>query len=156
LRYLNISGNELPIGVWQHLFQVGKQLPYLQEFKASDDRQEMGHMAIASACSRLVSCCLGLQYLDVLSLPCRAELLEPLQGLSVLKTLHVGTDSGMRDAIISGSETMAGLQALCQLTSLKELHVYCPAIIHEGLWLQLSQLQQLTALRYGAARYPSR
>jgi hypothetical protein len=66
---------------------------------------------------------------------CTAELLNALQGLSGLHTLAV-------------SATAETLTAVCQLTGLRDLDVALDGSAAEDLMLQLTQLRQLTSLRY--------
>lgn len=84
--------------------------------------------------SHLVSCCPGLQSLDMEYLLYTAEVLAPLQGLSELHTLRLG----------SQKRNWEGLQLGAQL---RELYFFAPSG-PEGLWLQLTGLTQLTSLTF--------
>jgi hypothetical protein len=64
--------------------------------------------------------------------------LAPLQGLTGLHKLEMGGDSVTAD----------DLQAVCQLTRLKELSVTCLGYIKAELLLQLTELLQLTTLYF--------
>jgi hypothetical protein len=87
--------------------------------------------------SSLVSCCPGLQHLDMWGArQYGIELLAPLQGLSGLHTLRLNSDV----------PTDAELQAVCQLTGLRQLEVALP---HEATQaIMLTQLKHLTRLVY--------
>jgi hypothetical protein len=108
LQQLNISISTMPAGVWQHMFPAGKQLPNLLSLSIAYVRQFAGGIAQDPEGSRLVSCCPSLQYLEMASLLCSAELLAPLQGLSALQALHCSW----------GDATAEVVQAVCQLTGL--------------------------------------
>jgi hypothetical protein len=144
LQYLDIWYQTLPAGVWQHVFPAGRQLPNLQTLKFScwtfflfsfwGNYKELNP---APEGSRLVSCCPGLQSLHLGSLQCSAELLAPLQGLSRLQTL----ECYLRDA------TVEVVQAVCQLTGLRELTVTGSVCEEQGgSLMHLAQLKQLTKL----------
>jgi hypothetical protein len=140
LQHLDVSMCQLPAGVWQHIFPAGRQLPHLRQVDISHVTQPSGDFAVAPQGSSLVSCCPGLQSLELLSVQCGAELLVPLQGLSGLTAMSI-------DPFSSAGEDC--LQSLCQLTGLKKLYVgYSSTASKEGLLLHLSQLQQLTTLSY--------
>jgi hypothetical protein len=66
-------------------------------------------------------------------------LLPALQGLTGLVKLKVGHYE-------HNEESRQSLEAVCQLTGLRELRMMCPS--EEGLLLQLAQLKQLTRLEY--------
>lgn len=68
------------------------------------------------------------------SLKLTTELLTPLQGLSTLDVLILGS-----------KESEEGLEAVCQLTGLRCLELWTSQTT-PGLLLQLTQLQQLTRL----------
>jgi hypothetical protein len=139
LQHLDISGCRLSARVvWCHVFPAGRQLPQLQELNIA----RAGHRQLAPAGSCLVSCCPGLQVLDLRGLNDCAQVLSHLRGLSGLHTLRLA-----RDAVSSATD----LEALCQLTDLKELTV--PAVL-DGQLLQLSMLQQLTS--HSVDRYRAR
>jgi hypothetical protein len=90
LQHLNISRCTLPGGAWQHIFPSGRQLPHLRELNINQLEQHSRAKQVAPEGSRLVSCCPGLQCLDMRGVPHGAELLVQLQGLSGLHTLHLG------------------------------------------------------------------
>jgi hypothetical protein len=139
LQHLDVCGCTMPIGVWQHIFPAGRQLPHLQSLNISSVRQPDGDQSAAPDGNRLVSCCLGLQDLEMRFLPCNAQQLAPLSGLSGLSALTLCLSEG----------PWLGLATQCtgQLTGLRELAVRMPeAAEAEGLLLQLTQLQQLTVL----------
>ena len=66
-------------------------------------------------------------------------LLIALQGLTGLVRLKVGHHE-------HNEESRQSLKAVCQLTGLRELGVFCPN--EEGLLLRLTELKQLTRLEY--------
>jgi hypothetical protein len=135
LQNLDISQCTLPAGVWQHVFPAGRQLPNLQSLNLNGVKQPSGEYATAPEGSRLVSCCPGLQYLDMWSL--RSPELAIVQGLSALTTLRCNL----------GDATVQVVQAVCQLTRLRELDVQeCDPMKEQGLLLQATQLNKLTRL----------
>jgi hypothetical protein len=138
LQHLDISSCTLPAGAWQHLFPTGRQLPSLQSLNIGGVMQPSGAFAAPEG-SCLVSCCPRLQSLQMRFLQCSAELLAPLQGLSGLQLLHMSCPDITAICRV--------LQAVCQLTGLRELGVWGPwRIKDEGSLLQLTQLRQLTML----------
>jgi hypothetical protein len=140
LQHLDVSCCTLPAGVWQHLFPAGRQLPHLQSLDISYVKHSMyGAYAAAPEGSILVSCCPGLQSLDMRGLQYNAELLASLQELSELHTLSLTLDDHDHTA-------ENGVQAVCQLTGLRELRMDLPCFVDVTRLLQLTQLQQLTAL----------
>jgi hypothetical protein len=136
LQHLDISRCTLPAGVWQHLFPVGRQLPELQFLDISDVKQSRHGPAPAPEGSCLVSCCPGLQQLGIMQLQCSAERLSSLTGLSKLHTL-----------CLAAHTRVEGVEAVCQLTGLRELILDSPES-PQGLLLQLAQLKQLTHLYF--------
>jgi hypothetical protein len=139
LRFINISMWVLPAGAWQHMFPAGRQLPHLTSLDISGVKEPGGGSAAAAPeGSRLVSCCPGLQSLNIQGLRCTAGTLAPLQGLSALHKLCMGTNHG----------DVQGLQEVVQLTGLRELFVWAPNSEDVGLLMQLTQLKQLTGLVY--------
>ena len=70
-----------------------------------------------------------------------AQLLPHLQELSSLQTLLLQLDA-------SASSAAEGLQAVCQLTGLRQLHLAAPKALETQL-LPLTQLRQLTTLYWG-------
>jgi hypothetical protein len=142
LQHLDISDLQLPAGAWQHVFPAGKQRPHLRSLNLAQITHPLTQglfPASAPEGSRLVSCCPGLQSLDMQGLRYTAHLLPALQGLSGLHTLSLGA-----------SHAAEPLDGVCQLTGLRELSVY-PRDGAKGLLLQLTQLKQLTALAYFGA-----
>lgn len=85
--------------------------------------------------ARQVSCCPGLQCLDLTEWACSAQLLAPLQGLSDLRTL-----------LVSCEDPTGVVLEVCQLTGLRELFTRT-GDSKPGM-LQLSRLGQLTCLVY--------
>jgi hypothetical protein len=136
-----ISGNVLPAGVWQHLFPAGRRLPHLTCLEMSGVLEPSGGAASAPKGSRQVSCCPGLQSLDVRGVCHSVELLGPLQGLSGLHTLRCKVARLRADK---------EFEAVCQLTGLRELDVSVPRMA--GKLLQLTQLSKLTALNLAEGR----
>jgi hypothetical protein len=138
LQHLNIRFCTLPDHVWQHLFPVNglTSLPQLQELHIGAIRNPAGPAA-APEISRLVSCYPGLQVLTMPNLQYSAERLAPLTGLTGLTRLDLIPVAGSTE----------GLEVVCQLTGLRQLHLTDPRG-DEGLLLQLTQLKQLTKLQY--------
>jgi hypothetical protein len=140
LQRLDISGSCLPEGVWQHIFPAGRQLLHMRVLDISNVRHPGAGLEAYAAAPEgtcLVSCCPGLQILDVSRLQYDTEL-AGLQRLSSLERLTLGHAFFLRDE----------LEVLCQLTGLRELTVLVPSGAAEGPLLQLTQLRQLTSLRY--------
>ena len=138
LQHLDLYWCDLPEGVWQHMFPTGRQLPFLRVLFVSSPcpvATELPDRAAPEG-SRLVSCCPGLQSLNMQGLQVRAMHLAPLQGLTGLHTLRVTIQSGM---------AAEGVGAVCQLTGLRELAMQCYDGTRQEL-LQLTQLKQLTQL----------
>jgi hypothetical protein len=154
LQHLDISKCTLPAGVWQHVFPDGRQRPLLQSLNISSMQQALSPSGayfnyrtdsmLAPEGSRLVSCCPGLQSLNMLNLLqsngflSSAFQLAPLQGLSGLHTLHLTA---------GGPRADGALKVVCQLTGLRELSLDVSRTQAEGL-LQLTRLVQLTALTF--------
>lgn len=156
LQHLDISRNFVPPGVWTHMFAEGRPLMHLRVLNLGGimnfpmhwtgpmGPRYVGHMYEQTRyhlqATRLVSCCPGLQDLDLLDWVYYPELLAPLQGLSSLSRLVTGSlsvNSGAFEAVVG------------HLTGLKELRLLMPAAraSKEDLW-QLTQLQELTRLSY--------
>lgn len=138
LQYLDISGCLLPADVWQYLIPGGKQLPHLGSLGLSGAYQLDGNPAAPDG-SRLVSCCPGLQQLNLDWVQCPAKLDYALQGLSGLHTLVMSPE---------GPEAVESLKAVCQLSGLRGLYVATDDASTDGVLLQLTQLKQLTYLCY--------
>ena len=136
LQHINIRFCTLPESVWQHLFPTDRLLPHLRELHIGGIRSPVGPAA-APEISRLVSCCPGIQVLTMPHLQYSAELLAPLTGLKGLQRLE----------LIPVDESTEGLEVVCQLTGLRQLHLTDPRE-DEGLLLQVTQLKQLTKLQY--------
>jgi hypothetical protein len=129
------------------MFPAGRQLPNLQLLHIEGVKELSGGPATAPEGSSLVSCCPGLQSLQMGSLLCSAELLAPLQGLSELQVLHCNW----------GAVATEVVQAVCQLTGLRELVAQGSACMtDEGLLRHLTQLKQLTRLQYESYDLSSR
>ena len=148
LAVLDISCCVLPVGVWRHIFPAGRQLQQLRSLHISQVREPFAASAAAPEGSRLVSCCPGLQSLDMHGLQCGSEVLGPLQGLSGLRTLLLADPcvGALNDNALAEAGGR-GFEAVCQLTGLRELSLQEPDT-PEGLLLKLAQLQQLTRLTY--------
>jgi hypothetical protein len=136
LQHLDISYCMLPPGVWQHVFLAGRQLPHLQLLDISCVTVRNGRIAAAPEGTRLAACCPGMQSLTLKHLQYSADLLAALKGLGGLHTLHLATEGKGK-----------GLGVVGQLTGLRELHLDA-ANSTKGLFLELSQLQQLTSLAF--------
>ena len=143
LQHLDLNRCMLPAAVWQHVFAAGRQLPQLRYLNIGHVTKASSGAAAAAAPegSRLVSCCPGLQHLDVQQLQYSAEGLAPLQRLSELHTLRLATNSG------------EGLEAVSQLTGLQELYLVAGCAAADRLLLQLTQLKQLTSLDFHGPTY---
>lgn len=120
------------------------RLPSWQAAAAADVtdpgvKNPSGGPAVAPAGKLLVSCCPGLQHLELRELRKSATraVLQPLSGLSGLQTL-ISSPAG-------GSQGEGWLE-LCKLTGLRKLYVEVHLRLPRGLVLQLTQLQQLTSL----------
>jgi hypothetical protein len=139
LQHLDIRCCRLPTDVWQRIFPAGRQLLQLRGLHIANVSKPGPGKTTAPEGSRLVSCCPGLQLLDMDSeyLLYNAEVLAPLQGLSELHTLRLG----------SQKRNWEGLQLGAQL---RELYLFAPSG-PEGLWLQLIGLTQLTSLTFWGA-----
>ena len=140
LHHLNISGIDLQGGAWQYILQAGRQLPHLTALHFSDRVKASPSgdaYPIGPEGSTLVSCCPALRCLSMSGWQFSAALLASLTGLSSLQELRLQAEAGSK-----------GLEAVCQLTGLRRLHLgnlkrYDDA---EGFPLQLTELQQLTYL----------
>mgnify|MGYP001807073973 CR=1 FL=1 len=135
LQDLSVCGSALPTGAWQHMFPVDRQLPHLQYLDLSEVRQPGPIHGSPSApdFSRLVSCCPGLQTLNLLQQRCKPQLLAPLQRLTALQ--------------MGGDEVTAeDLQEVSQLTGLRQLTVVSVNDFRLELLLPLTELKELTTL----------
>jgi hypothetical protein len=141
-----MSGCTLPEGVWQHLFPAGRQLLHLRSLDVSKIWEPSAEHAAAPEGSRLVSCCPGLQSLNLQHLQRSGQVLGPLQGLSGLHTLLLAAPCLEWEALLvaDGRE----FDAVCQLTGLRELELTAPDALQEELLMKLTQLQHLTRLTY--------
>jgi hypothetical protein len=144
LQHLDISKAFLPAGVWASILPAGRQLPELRTLKLAKVRQTLAkrHVLYYESVSplqgaRLVSCCPGLQYLDLTGWVCSEQLLAPLAGLRDLRTLLLDCED----------PTGVVLEEVCQLTGLRELRFTRTGDSKPGI-LQLSRLRQLTCLVY--------
>jgi hypothetical protein len=140
LQHLNVNYCRLPRGAWQHMFPAGRQLPHLQSLAiAGVTEAEGGESAAAPEGTRLVSCCPGLRSLNMQYLRCSTELLSPLQRLSWLHVLQLGS-------YMAGWE---GMEAVSQLTGLQKLTLRASGAA-EGLLLKLTELKHVTLLDFYA------
>jgi hypothetical protein len=136
LQHLDLEECRVPVGVWQHMYPAGRQLPQLRVLSVADAEHAAYVSAAAPEGTRLISCCPGLQSLDLITLKYREGLLASLQGLSSLSKLSLND---------MGSEG----HDVCQLTRLKWLSLHEEEDEGgEGVLLQLTQLRQLTYLSY--------
>jgi hypothetical protein len=137
LQHLDFSSNTLPAAAWQYMWPPGMTLPQLRHLDIRAIK-ELGDSLALPDTSVLVSCCPGLQTLRS-TMPCSTAQLAPLQQLTGLHTLAVGA---------GGSVDSEGLQALCKLTGLQELHLPTtyPSAEARACILQLTQLTRLTHL----------
>ena len=144
LQHLDISGCKLPAAVWHHTFPASKQLPHLRSLNIKHVTRPLiigATRASTPAGSQLVSCCPGLKSLLMQGLKHNnAVLVLALQGLSGLRTLGLGA-----------FHAAERLDWVWQLTRLRELSINAPDNPRGLLLLQLTHLQQLTALTYFSA-----
>jgi hypothetical protein len=120
LQHLDITGCILPEDVWQHMFPVpGRQLPHLQVLNVALVTHPSGPAA-APQTSRLVSCCPGLQSLDIRGMAYSAEQLAPLTGLCSLQELTLHPAHGHKE----------GLEVVGQMTGLRKLVLRDPYEAH--------------------------
>jgi hypothetical protein len=142
LQHLNISSCRMPLGVWQHVFPAGRQLPQLRSVDISHVTRPAGGLALAPDGTRLVSCCPGLQSLDLKLLQCSTTQLGPMSMLSGLSALKLIITDWPGQGVIT--------QCVGQLTGLRELtlsiHMDIPGAAEAAGWLLLTQLRQLTSL----------
>jgi hypothetical protein len=138
LQHLMIYHCQLPAGAWQHMFPAARQLPHLTMLDLSNVcKPDSASPALAPGASSLVSCCPGLQALRIQHLLCSAEPLAPLTGLSSLREL----------VLQPAGDSSTALDVVCQLTGLRRLIITDPASEDSDLFLQLTQLKQLTYLQ---------
>jgi hypothetical protein len=162
LQHLNLSSCTLPTGVWQHVFPTRRQLPHLRRLavayidhpdssaptegdaEMTDDEQPLAeHVTQPGAAAipdghRLVSCCRGLQSLDLRCLQYSGELLTPLTALKGLSEL----------SLASSPSPPGGLDVLGWMTGLRRLELF-DAHDDVNLLMKLAPLRQLTYLNYG-------
>jgi hypothetical protein len=140
LVHLDLSCSSLPAGVWQHVFPTGRQLPHLRSLNISRATELSAARASAPEGSHLVSCCPGLQFLDIQGLKHSAQALAALHGLSELSELRLTLNHwNVQDTV----------DVLGKLTWLRELGLedHCTArSLKKGMLLPLTQLKQLTTL----------
>jgi hypothetical protein len=144
LQHLNISKCTLPLGVWPHIFPADRQLPhlrfmdvgYIQHCPNAPETWDGDWQAPLNG-KHIVSCCPNLQSLNLMGMPCKEELLWPLQRLSGLRTMLLYT----------AHHDWEGLEMVCHLTGLQDLTLQARHSTRVGL-LQLSQLKQLTHLDF--------
>jgi hypothetical protein len=143
LQHLSISWCKLPPDVWEHLFPAGRQLLHLTSLDISKVKQQLPYgAALAPDGSRLASCCPSLQSLDMSNLQYSPQQLTQLQGLSGLHSLHLVI--GKRGKSFEAStDTGDTLQAVAQLTGLRELHL---SVYNAPMQLLVTQLQLLQYL----------
>jgi hypothetical protein len=91
--------------------------------------------------TRLVSCCAGLQSLDMSASQCSTDLLPALPGLNRLHTLHY-------HHILYKFTPAEVLEVFRQLPGLRELSVTCACARREDLLQPLTRLTRLTRLMY--------
>jgi hypothetical protein len=130
LQHLDVCGCTLPVGVWQHIFPAGRQLPHLQTLNVAAVKLPAGAYSAAPDGNRLVDCCPGLQELEMLWLLCNAEQLTPLSRLSGLTRLSLNLPDG------PGLDSAT--QGVCQLTGLRALDVEMPGTAEAGGLLLLT------------------
>jgi hypothetical protein len=133
LQHLDVSGNTMPQGAWQHVLPAGRQLPHLRVLKAAFCGL-LGPWAHADT-ARLARCCPNLQELSMIARGLvAADTLQPLQGLTALTALEAGD---LDDASYA---------AAAELTQLRRLAVQEHEKATDAGLLQLTQLRQLMVL----------
>jgi hypothetical protein len=117
LQHLSISECTLPTGVWQHVFPAGRHLPHLQSLNISYVKQATDYgYAAAPEGSRLVSCCPGLQSLDMGLLQYNAEgLLQLIQLLHITKLTFTEDNNTAKVLQVKVSHVLHALQCLVGL-----------------------------------------
>ena len=125
------------------MFPAGRHLPHLRELNLEGVEEQYGLRLAAPEGSRLVSCCPGLQSLNMENLfYSDAKQLAPLTRLTGLHTLNFAF-------AVSEAKCPDVMQCLCELTGLRELVLEGNGAVQaDGLLLQLTRLQQLTRLVY--------
>jgi hypothetical protein len=101
LQHLDISGRTLPKDVWAHMFPVGRQLPELRSLNISGVHKPSGEQHASPEGSILVSCCPGLQSLDMCHLKYSTELLAPLPEMTELRHCYCPVHTP-EDVIVMG------------------------------------------------------
>jgi hypothetical protein len=138
LQHLEVGSAILPAAVWQHVFPSGRRLPHLRVLDIEYARARSAWAAAAAPDgNRLVSCCPGLQSLNIGELQYSADHLAALTGLSDLHQL----------TLCPGDRSPEGLEVVCQLTGLRRLYLR-DWEEPDGLLLLLTQLRQLTQLAF--------
>jgi hypothetical protein len=139
LQHLHLDKCTLPAGLWQHMFPTGRQLPSLQELTLCYcEEQPSGQSAPGPEGRHLVSACPDLQQLQISGWQLSTELLTALQQLSRLQLLYYDVEDC--------AEGWKGLEAVAQLTNMKEFGVVSNSSIVEASLLHLTQLKLLTSL----------
>lgn len=92
LQHLDIPNSRLPVGVWQHVFPVGRQLSQLTCLNINWIDHPSSDAAAAPEGSLLVGCCPALQCLSMRTLQYSTEYLTQLQGLTALHSLSVSAN----------------------------------------------------------------
>lgn len=146
LHHLNICGCTLAAGAWQHMFAAGGQLPHLRSVCIDSVMEASGGYVPAPPGSRLVSCCPGLQSLDMQYLQYSVELLAPLQLLSRLQELRLAAQASGGSA--EGFKAVYP-KVLCKFTQLRALTLLCPPCCSDQVLMHLTTLQHLASLLYG-------
>jgi hypothetical protein len=150
LQYLDISGWTLPTTAWTCMF-ADRRLPHMRTIVAkgvmtmrTDGRGQFSCPAEAPEMALLVSCCPRLASLQLRGLSYAPVQMAQLQRLTGLRELHLLEPAG-------DSLTEHVLNDVCSLTRLRDLRLGTV----NGIWdkmMRLTQLQQLTLLRYGNER----
>jgi len=140
LQKLHLTLDDMPAGVWPHVFPVSRQLPALQQlvmyWSDWDDPDPPPAAALATDdISCPTSCCPGLCSIDIS--------LQPDTELSDLAKA-----SGLTNLWVSGLQTggFESLRALSGLVSLQELSVHLGGPITPQDLLRLTALKGLTRL----------
>lgn len=149
LQHLDLSGCNLPFGVWQHVLPANWQLSSLRGLDLSYlTTSNVGGLQLGDI-SRLVNCCPGLQSLTTYG-GLTAELLAPLCSLTGLQRLAVR---------LADDAVEAGVDVFAQMTGLRRLSLvvdHADRFACEEVLFRLTHLRQLTSLQWpgGGALLP--
>jgi len=148
LQRLELTVDNLPPGIWPHVFPPDRQLPALQELYLDWFDDVKPHppppaVLYTDDINRLASCCPGLHRISIE--------VQPDAQLSALAKA-----SGLTRLSVSGlhAEGLTSLRALSRLVSLQELSVHLGGPITPQDMLCLTALTGLTRLRVDPSQLP--